>query len=119
MEAGTSCMETVGYRITVDTTHSPRFRRPRMRSYRRGRVMMMTVCAVVIPSTLLLGGCGQNFEQDGGVLPVPRASTEGLRSATPQPAPAAPTEVIGPGYAPPRTSGPTQTAVPNIPGGKY
>ncbi|KLL12853.1 hypothetical protein BL254_07430 [Protofrankia sp. BMG5.30] len=111
-------MKPVGYRITVDTTHSPRFRQPRSRRYRRGRVALTTVCAIVIPSTLLLGGCGQNFEQDGGVLPVPKASTEGLRSAIPEPEPAA-AEIIGPGYAPPRTSGPTQTAVPNIPGGKH
>ncbi|WP_250279794.1 hypothetical protein [Frankia sp. Cppng1_Ct_nod] len=89
-----------------------------MRTLRGRRAVMMMVGTVAVPAALLLGGCGQNFHQDGGVLPVPHASTEGLRVATPEPAPAAPATVIPPGYAPPRTSGPTQTAVPNIPGGK-
>jgi hypothetical protein len=81
--------------------------------------MTLLVSSIIIPSVLTLGGCGQNFHQDGGILPVPQASTQGLRSATPAPAPAAPMNVIGPGYAPPRTAGPTQTAVPNLPGGKH
>jgi hypothetical protein len=71
-----------------------------------------------VGSALLLGGCGQNFSQSGGARPVPRASTEGARLATPAPASGTST-IIGPGYAPPRTAGPTQTAVPNLPGGKY
>jgi hypothetical protein len=71
-----------------------------------------------VSSALLLGGCGQEFSQDGGVLPVPRPTTEGALSATPAPVPAV-DAIIGPGYAPPRTAGPTQTAVPNLPGGKY
>lgn len=71
-----------------------------------------------VSAALLLSGCGQNFEQDGGALPVPETSTEGLRVQTPAPNPGAPA-LVGPGYAPPHTAGPTQTAVPNLPGGKY
>ncbi len=102
----------------MDTMPSPRSRRFRVRLPRSRHAMMILVSAIVIPATLSLTGCGQSVRQDAGILPVPQASTQGLRSATPAPAPAAPTEIIEPGYAPPRTSGPTQTAVPNIPGGK-
>lgn len=50
-------------------------------------------------------------------MPVPRATIVDGPSATPfgngnaVPAPSD-------GYAPPRTAGPTQTAAPNLPGGK-
>ncbi|CAJ64431.1 hypothetical protein; putative signal peptide [Frankia alni ACN14a] len=77
---------------------------------------MALVCGA-LGSALLISGCGQNFSQDGGALPVPHASTDGDRHVTPEPVDGA-NKIIGPGYAPPRTSGPTQTAVPNLPGGK-
>ncbi|THJ76395.1 hypothetical protein E7Y31_00095 [Candidatus Frankia alpina] len=77
---------------------------------------MALVCGA-LGSALLLGGCGQNFSQDGGALPVPHPSTDGDRHVTPGPVDD-PDKIIGPGYVPPRTSGPTQTAVPNLPGGK-
>jgi len=85
---------------------------------RARRRLVVTAAAGALGAAVLLAGCGQNFEQDGGVLPVPNASTEGARTVTPAPAPDA-GEVIGPGYAPPRNSRPTQTVVPNLPGGKY
>lgn len=85
----------------------------------RRRLAACALAVAVLPATLMLSGCGQNFSQDGGVLPVPRASTEGLRDATPAAATDVPSSPpIGPGYAPPHGSGPAQTAVPNIPGGK-
>ncbi len=111
-------MGTIGYRPIVNTMRSPRSRQLRVPLPGGRRAVMTMVSAIIIPAALSLSGCGQSFSQDGGILPVPQASTEGLRSATPAPAPAAPNEIIGPGYAPPRTSGPTQTAVPNLPGGK-
>ncbi|MCK9901085.1 hypothetical protein MXD63_13465 [Frankia sp. Cpl3] len=80
---------------------------------RRSLACMAAVCSMGV--ALLLSGCGQNFEQDGGVIPVPHASTEGS-TVTPAAVPSEP--VIGPGYAPPRGERPTQTAVPNLPGGK-
>jgi hypothetical protein len=97
----------------VDITYIPRNREHAARRRRRAAVGVAAAGIAV-----LLGGCGQNFEQSGGANPVPRPSTEGLRVATPEANPDAP-PVIGPGYAPPRSAGPTQTAVPNIPGGKY
>jgi hypothetical protein len=97
----------------VDTTY---FSSIPARPARRARLAAVGVAALGL--AILLGGCGQNFESDGGVNPVPRPSTEGLRRATPEANPSAP-RLIGPGYAPPRSGGPTQTAVPNKPGGKY
>ena len=82
------------------------------------RHLIVAVGVGAVSSALFLSGCGQNFEQDGGALPVPRSSNEGLRLQTPVANPNAPT-LVGPGYAPPHSEGPTQTAVPNIPGGKY
>ncbi|MBL7497019.1 hypothetical protein I6A84_29175 [Frankia sp. CNm7] len=78
---------------------------------------MAAVTVGALSSVLLLAGCGQNFEQEGGVVPVPRATIEGGPSSTPVGNPGA-VSVPADGYAPPRTAGPTQTAVPNLPGGK-
>lgn len=106
-------MATLGYRLTVKS-HLLQL----ARGTRRGRAFAVAaVGTAVLPATLLLSGCGQNFHQEGGVLPVPHASTEGLRTNTPAPALGVPSQPpVGPGYAPPRTSGPTQTVVPNRPG---
>jgi hypothetical protein len=106
-------MGTVGYRPIVDTTYFQRIQPRPARRRVRAAIGIGAVGAVV-----LLGGCGQDFEQDGGVIPVPGHSSDVLRVATPDANPDAPS-VIGPGYAPPRSAGPTQTAVPNIPGGRY
>ena len=82
---------------------------------RRAAVAAVTVGA--LSSALLLAGCGQNFNQDGGAVPVPKATIVDGPSATPygvsNPVPA-PSD----GYAPPHSAGPTQTAAPNFPGGK-
>lgn len=87
---------------------------------RRRALALAVVGSAVLPATLLLAGCGQNFHQDGGVQPVPLPTTEGLSPVTPAPATGVPSQApVGPGYAPPRTSGPTQTVVPGLPGGKY
>ncbi|MBX6388411.1 MAG: hypothetical protein IRZ08_05330 [Frankia sp.] len=83
---------------------------------RRAAATAVTIGAV--SSALFLGGCGQEFTQDGGTVPVPRATTEGALVATPEAAPDAQPLVDG-SYAPPRSAGPTQTAIPNVPGGKY
>jgi hypothetical protein len=98
----------------VDTTVIPSMRRPAARPRRRAAATL--AATAVAAAAVALAGCGQQVSQDGGVIPVPHASTEGQLRATPVPVPSS--TVIGPGYAPPRTSGPTQTAVPNIPGGK-
>jgi hypothetical protein len=98
----------------VDTTVIPSIRRPARRPRRRAAATLAAIVAAA--AAIALTGCGQQVSQDGGVTPVPHASTEGERRATPAPVPSS--TVVGPGYAPPRTSGPTQTAVPNIPGGK-
>jgi hypothetical protein len=115
----------------VDTTYFPdmagrpketrrqgdhRLERPDRPRFRRRSAAVLLACGA-LGSALLLSGCGQNFSQDGGTLPVPRASTDGDRQVTPEPVDSA-DKIIGPGYAPPRTAGPTQTAVPNLPGGK-
>jgi hypothetical protein len=84
---------------------------------RRARARLGLLGAAALAASFLLGACGQNFHSDGGTLPVPRASTEGLRRETPAPATDQPAGVQ-PVYAPPRTSGPTQTAAPNVPGGE-
>ncbi|WP_007516672.1 MULTISPECIES: hypothetical protein [Pseudofrankia] len=78
---------------------------------------MAAVTVGALSGSLLLAGCGQNFQQDGGSVPVPRATIVDGPSATPfgnVSAVPAPTD----GYAPPHTAGPTQTAAPNLPGGK-
>ncbi|SNQ45745.1 conserved hypothetical protein [Frankia canadensis] len=77
----------------------------------------MALVGAALGSALVLSGCGQDFHQEGGSLPVPHASVEGDRHVTPGPVDDQ-DKIIGPGYAPPRTAGPTQTAVPNLPGGK-
>ncbi|CAO5229194.1 Lipoprotein [Frankia sp. AgKG'84/4] len=82
----------------------------------RGRTTAVAIVGAALGSALILSGCGQDFHQDGGVLPVPHSSADGDRHVTP--APVEGEKIIGPGYAPPRTAGPTQTAVPNLPGGK-
>ncbi|TCJ36410.1 MULTISPECIES: hypothetical protein [Parafrankia] len=97
-----------------ETTVGDRVHTPRRSAIRRS--LACAAAAGSIGAALLLSGCGQDFHQDGGVTPVPHASTEGVRTVTPAPAPSE--EVIGPGYAPPRGERPTQTAVPNLPGGK-
>ncbi|EFC79477.1 hypothetical protein [Parafrankia sp. EUN1f] len=96
------------------TTIGDHVRTPGRSGRRRSLACVAAVCSM--GTALLLSGCGQNFSQDGGVIPVPHASTEGIRSVTPVPVPSE--AVIGPGYAPPRGERPTQTAVPNLPGGK-
>gem|GEM_PF-3187291 len=89
-----------------------------VRSARLGRRAAAAAATIgAVSCALLLAGCGQNFSQDGGAVPVPRATIVDGPSATPfgngnaVPAPSD-------GYAPPRTAGPTQTAAPNLPGGK-
>ncbi|ORT93472.1 hypothetical protein UK99_19330 [Frankia casuarinae] len=73
--------------------------------------MVTVLGALVIPSTLFLSGCGQNSKQDnGGAVPVPRASIESPQSATPRPAPAGATSHV---------AVIAQTAVPTPPGGKF
>jgi hypothetical protein len=82
---------------------------------RRAAAAAVTVGA--LSSALLLAGCGQNFSQDGGAVPVPKATIQNGPAATPYGNPnavPAPTD----GYAPPHTAGPTQTGAPNLPGGK-
>jgi hypothetical protein len=82
---------------------------------RRAAAAAATVGA--LSSALVLAGCGQNFQQGGGAVPAPRATVTGGPSATPygnSDAVAVPSD----GYAPPHTAGPTQTAAPNLPGGK-
>jgi len=98
----------------VKTSALPSTRRPVRRP--RGRASVALAATATATAIFALVGCGQQISQDGGVTPVPHASTEGQLRATPVPVPSS--TVIGPGYAPPRTAGPTQTAVPNIPGGK-
>ncbi|ONH31220.1 hypothetical protein BL253_10120 [Pseudofrankia asymbiotica] len=88
------------------------------RAARPGRSAAVAAIAVgALSCSMLLAGCGQNFHQDGGSVPVPRATIVDGPPATPFGNPnavPAPTD----GYAPPRTAGPTQTAAPNLPGGK-
>ncbi|MCM3887237.1 hypothetical protein [Frankia sp. R82] len=88
--------------------------RVRSRAHRRSASALLIALATAV---LALTGCGQNFHQDGGALPVPSPSANGDRHVTPAPVDNQ-EKIIGPGYAPPRTAGPTQTAVPNLPGGK-
>ncbi len=82
---------------------------------RRAAAAAVTVGA--LSSALLLAGCGQNFSQDGGAVPVPKATIVDGPSATPYgvanavPAPSD-------GYAPPHSAGPTQSAAPRLPGGR-
>ncbi|MCL9762569.1 hypothetical protein [Frankia sp. AiPa1] len=85
------------------------------RAHRRSITAALLTLAAA--AALTLSGCGQNFSQDGGAIPAPTPSVNGDRHVTPAPADNQ-EKVIGPGYAPPRTAGPTQTAVPNLPGGK-
>lgn len=89
--------------------------RARPRAYRRST--SAALIALAAGAALALSGCGQDFHQDGGALPVPSPSANGDRHVTPEPVDNQ-EAIIGPGYAPPRTAGPTQTAVPNLPGGK-
>ncbi|THJ63971.1 hypothetical protein E7Y31_17940 [Candidatus Frankia alpina] len=72
---------------------------------------------VTVLAVLVLGGCSQNLTQNSG-RPVPQTSMPTDRHVSPAPVPPVSAQIIGPGYAPPRTAGPTQTASPNPPGGK-
>jgi hypothetical protein len=82
---------------------------------RRAAAAAVTVGA--LGSVLFLAGCGQNFQQAGGAQPAPRATIVDGPSATPYGNPDS-VAVPSDGYAPPHTAGPTQTAAPNLPGGK-
>jgi len=92
-------------------------RRPLLPARPGRRTVATAVAAGALSCAALLAGCGQNFHQDGGSVPVPRATIVDGPSATPF---GNPNSVPAPsdGYAPPRTAGPTQTAAPNLPGGK-
>lgn len=101
---------------TTPFLSSPSPQPARVRSLGR-RTAAAAVLVATLGSGLFLAGCGQNFHQDGGAVPAPHASTDGALHATPE---GVPNAVPAPadGYAPPRTAGPTQTAAPNLPGGK-